>query len=317
MYDFIGDIHGHADELRQLLVKLEYEQHDETWSHQQRKVIFLGDYIDRGPKQKETIDIVRGMVEAGNAIALMGNHELNAIGFSIATADGKGFLRPHSSKNREQHQKFLDEFPFGSSKYKEVIAWFKTLPMCFETTDFRAIHACYDTRQLKVISDHLGEEYLINDKFLVEAFTVGSQLYEAIEVCLKGIELDLPAGMSFLDKDGIERHNVRCKWWDPQLKTFKEVAIISDENIRVNLCDKELPANAIAEYDDLKPVFFGHYWHRGETPQKLSDFAACLDYSVASKDLTIGKLAAYRMGNESRLDNDHFVYVDSMYAKSN
>ena len=30
MYGFIGDIHGHADELRQLLEKLEYEQHDET-----------------------------------------------------------------------------------------------------------------------------------------------------------------------------------------------------------------------------------------------------------------------------------------------
>jgi len=245
----------------------------------------------------------------------MGNHELNAIGFATSAADGKEFLRPHSLKNREQHQKFLEEFPFGSSEYKEVIAWFKTLPMYLETASFRAIHACYDTRQLKIISDHLGEKYLLNDKFLTKAFTAGTELYEAIEVCLKGIELDLPAGKSFLDKDGIERHKVRCNWWDPQLKSFKEVAIISDENIRANLSDEELPANAIAEYDNLKPVFFGHYWHRGETPEKLTDFAACLDYSVASKDLTLGKLAAYRMSDESILENDHFVYVDSIYAK--
>jgi len=169
-YDLIGDIHGEAPTLKALLQKLGYSETTSGFSHDKgRTAIFVGDLVDRGLWQREVISIVRKMVEAGNAIALMGNHELNAIGFSIATADGKGFLRPHSSKNREQHQKFLDEFPFGSSKYKEVIAWFKTLPMCFETTDFRAIHACYDTRQLKVISDHLGEEYLINDKFLVEA----------------------------------------------------------------------------------------------------------------------------------------------------
>lgn len=47
---------------------------------------------------------------------------------------------------------------------------------------------------------------------------------------------------------------------------------------------------------------------------KLSDFAACLDYSVANKDLPIGKLAAYRLHGESRLENDNFVYVDSIYA---
>jgi len=52
MYDLIGDIHGHADELRALLTKLGYNQLEGSWSHENRKVVFLGDYIDRGPKQK-------------------------------------------------------------------------------------------------------------------------------------------------------------------------------------------------------------------------------------------------------------------------
>ena len=51
MYDLIGDIHGHADELTELLTKLDYKLCNGAWSHDHRMVIFLGDYIDRGPKQ--------------------------------------------------------------------------------------------------------------------------------------------------------------------------------------------------------------------------------------------------------------------------
>ena len=226
MYDLIGDIHGHADELHELLIKLGYDQQEGSWSHGSRKVVFLGDYIDRGPKQKETVSIVRGMVEAGHALAIMGNHEFNAIGYSTPAPNNSEYLRPHSEKNRKQHWKFLEEFPFDSPEHKDVIAWFKTLPLYLEMPEFRAIHACYDFRQLGVIKDNLGPDYLLNDENLITAFTVGSTLYKAIEVCLKGIEIDLPSGISYFDKEGIERHNVRCNWWDPKLKTFKEVALI-------------------------------------------------------------------------------------------
>ena len=75
MYDFLGDIHGHCTELEQLLSKLGYKQKAGTWQHPSRKVIFVGDYIDRGPQIRETLAIVRSMTESGNAIALMGNHE--------------------------------------------------------------------------------------------------------------------------------------------------------------------------------------------------------------------------------------------------
>jgi len=314
MYDLIGDIHGHADELKDLLNKLGYKNQHGTWSHKSRVAVFLGDYIDRGPKQRESVAIVRSMVETGNALAIMGNHEFNAIGFSTLSSDGNSYLRPHSTDNRKQHWRFLEEFPFGSSEYKDAIAWFKTLPMYLERPEFRAIHACYDFRQLGVIKENLGSDYLLKDENLITAFTAGSKLYKAIEVCLKGIEIDLPPGISYPDKEGIERHNVRCNWWDPKLKTFKEVALISDENIRSKLSDSELPAGSIIEYDNAKPVFFGHYWYQSTNPKKLSDFAACLDYSVANKDLPIGKLAAYRLHGESRLENDNFVYVDSIYA---
>ena len=81
MYDIIGDIHGHADELVELLQKLGYKESSQVFRHPSRQVIFCGDFIDRGPRIRDTIAIARNMCEANAAQAVMGNHELNALAF--------------------------------------------------------------------------------------------------------------------------------------------------------------------------------------------------------------------------------------------
>ena len=60
-YDVIGDIHGCADRLEALLSRLGYEKNGGVWRHPDRMVVFLGDYIDRGPQILETLTIVRNM----------------------------------------------------------------------------------------------------------------------------------------------------------------------------------------------------------------------------------------------------------------
>jgi hypothetical protein len=45
-------------------------------------MIFVGDFIDRGPQQREVLRIARAMCEAGSASAVLGNHEFNAIGWA-------------------------------------------------------------------------------------------------------------------------------------------------------------------------------------------------------------------------------------------
>src|SRR5580693_9176784 len=103
MYDLIGDIHGHADELVQLLEALGYCKHGRTYAHPGRTVIFLGDFIDRGPKIRQVLEIVRPMVEEGKALAVMGNHELNALTYHTEDPDCLGeFLRPRCEKNVHQ-----------------------------------------------------------------------------------------------------------------------------------------------------------------------------------------------------------------------
>jgi calcineurin-like phosphoesterase family protein len=81
-YDIIGDIHGHADALRRLLIKLGYIEVDHVFRHEARKIIFVGDFVDSGPDQIEVLRIARTMCEAGTATAVLGNHEFNAIGFT-------------------------------------------------------------------------------------------------------------------------------------------------------------------------------------------------------------------------------------------
>ena len=89
--NFIGDIHGYATELKRLLSVLGYRKSSTTgWLVGDGQLVFLGDLIDRGPEQKETVDIVRELCELGHAICLTGNHEFNAVGFVTERVDEPG-----------------------------------------------------------------------------------------------------------------------------------------------------------------------------------------------------------------------------------
>ena len=86
-----------------------------TWRHSDtnRTCIFLGDYIDRGHGNRSVLTTVRSMVDSGVALAIMGNHELNAIHYHSTHPNSGLPLRPRSPKNQGQHESFLDEFPLG------------------------------------------------------------------------------------------------------------------------------------------------------------------------------------------------------------
>jgi protein phosphatase len=79
-FDIIGDVHGCADELETLLGVLGYTV---TWSDKDvlvtapegRRAVFVGDLVDRGPRSPDVLRIARHMVEAGTALAVVGNHD--------------------------------------------------------------------------------------------------------------------------------------------------------------------------------------------------------------------------------------------------
>jgi hypothetical protein len=93
-YDIIGDVHGHARELRALLEKMGYRENRGASCHPSCTAIFVGDLIDRGPSNIEAATIARQMVEEGTARIVMGNHEFNAIAFHTEDPESPGnFLK--------------------------------------------------------------------------------------------------------------------------------------------------------------------------------------------------------------------------------
>ncbi|MBC3762733.1 polynucleotide kinase-phosphatase [Quadrisphaera oryzae] len=85
-FDVIGDVHGCRSELETLLGTLGYELvRDELGrpvdaAHPQgRRAVFLGDLVDRGPDTPGVLRLVMGMVEAGHALAVPGNHEAKLV----------------------------------------------------------------------------------------------------------------------------------------------------------------------------------------------------------------------------------------------
>ncbi len=150
MTDLIADIHGNADKLEALLQKLGYTKKNHHYAHPERKVLFVGDYIDRGPKIRETLEIVKQMVDNDAAIALMGNHEYNAQCFHFQETEG-GHLRKYLIKNIVQHYETLKQFQNRQEEYEGYIDWFKTLPLFYETETFRAVHACWDEKNISFL----------------------------------------------------------------------------------------------------------------------------------------------------------------------
>lgn len=77
-FDIIGDIHGCYDELCELLEKLGYvvsKEQTMAYSPENRKLVFLGDLVDRGPKSPEVLRMVMSMVQAKQAYCVLGNHD--------------------------------------------------------------------------------------------------------------------------------------------------------------------------------------------------------------------------------------------------
>jgi hypothetical protein len=303
--DIIGDIHGQADKLEALLAHLGYRHCMGAWRHPDRRVRFVGDFIDRGPGQIRTLKLVRDMVEAGSADAVMGNHEFNAIGYAtIDPAHPNHFLRIRGTKNQGQHAAFLSEVGLDSPQHREWIDWFKTLPLWLEDADMRLVHACWHPESMDALKGRLGPNNTLTDELVVASARKGSREYEAVEALCKGLEVALPDEMTFTDKQGVARRRTRVRWWDETATTYRQAAVLSPSDCERLPLDP-IPVEARTVYDQAKPVFFGHYWLTG-TPGVLAPRACCVDYSAA-RDAE--PLVAYRWDGESTLSSDKMVAV--------
>jgi protein phosphatase len=85
-FDIVGDVHGCADELEQLLGELGYDVPTcsgdgriETGAPNGRRIVFVGDLVDRGPRSVDVLRLAMAMVEAGLAFCVAGNHDVKLL----------------------------------------------------------------------------------------------------------------------------------------------------------------------------------------------------------------------------------------------
>jgi hypothetical protein len=306
-YDIIGDIHGHAHELRALLERMGYRETGGAYRHSGRTAIFVGDFIDRGRAQLEAISIARRMLDANSALAVMGNHELNAIAWYTPDPENPDdYMRSHSSpvwgaKNRDQHERFLAELEDKPALHRELVDWFLTLPLWFDLPEIRVVHACWHPEHMRWLAPRLAPGNRLPRELIVSVARENTPECVAAECLTKGIETKLPTGHSFRDKDGHERRNARVRWWDGSATSYRDALFVPDE-IREQLPESPIPAEARVIDDDTRPTFVGHYWERG-VPEPYSSRVACVDYSAGKGEA----LVAYRWDGEMELCAEHFA----------
>lgn len=178
-YDVIGDIHGQAAKLEALLSRMGYREGAQSWvppaGHQ---AIFVGDLIDRGPEQIKVLSIIRSMIDAGHARAVMGNHELNAIGHMELKRDDEGnpipgqYLSNRSANKLFHHKEFLAQVVEGSDLHLELLQWLRSLPLVLDLGEIRVAHAWWHQPYVDFVASRWKDGESLPDDLLHAAVSV-------------------------------------------------------------------------------------------------------------------------------------------------
>jgi len=303
VYDIIGDIHGEAETLKHMLLTLGYDEGNEGFFHPERKAVFVGDFVDRGPNIIETLTVVKKMVAAGNAFAVVGNHELNVLSYYTKDEDGL-YLREHNLKNRTQIKKTCEEFKVDKERRKSCLKWLRSLPLFLELDGFRVVHACWDQDAIDLLKKENPENRL-SKQFLRRIYFEKGKVFTACMLLLKGREFALPDNLVLKDGYGFKRNAYRIKWWESMNgKTFDEISFGN----RFRLPDYTIPSQLyfdIPPYaENAPPVFFGHYCV-GDKAGVVKANICCVDGCIANG----GTLVAYRWDKSNPLHQKNIVSV--------
>ncbi|AMM44799.1 putative metallophosphoesterase [Bacillus phage SP-15] len=143
----ISDIHGEYDMFVRLLDKVKYNP-------QTCQLMLLGDFVDKGPKSREVIELVMKLV-AGGAKASLGNHELSFLRWlqgdrsrfhSSTSSTFRSYVYTSGNARRKYTRFELDEGRrYILKRYKHHVNFLKSLPYYFEDDEHVYVHAGFDS----------------------------------------------------------------------------------------------------------------------------------------------------------------------------
>jgi hypothetical protein len=269
--DVIGDVHGELDALETLLTRLGY---DRRGDHPlKRRLVFLGDLVDRGPDSPAVLDRVQQLIARGSAQSILGNHELNILLGSRKVGNGWFFNETEAldRSNIPVVQQGLLDAPSRT----RALAFFRELPIVLERPDLRLVHACWH-------SDHLLR--IRNES---DALTLCRQYAE-------GIDRDL-------DREGVGDPRLRKLARQNRNPVKTLTSGLEERRTSVEIGPRhhwEARVPWWLHYRDPVMVVFGHYWRQavhgdhdslhlfdkvGPNARLGRGWAMCLDYSVGKR----------------------------------
>ena len=138
----VGDIHGMYEKLIKLMEKIRFDQEDDL-------LVFLGDFVDRGPDSVRCLQYVYDLQHAypDTVICLLGNHEVmmssyliqKRLNYNTVIADyADSWLENGGFETLKQ----LDELETGIKN--ELLQWVENLPVKYQYQDFFFCHAGVD-----------------------------------------------------------------------------------------------------------------------------------------------------------------------------
>ncbi|MEZ5923208.1 MAG: metallophosphoesterase family protein [Hyphomicrobiaceae bacterium] len=139
----IGDIHGRADLLAEMLAAIAADQRQRP-ALAETRLVFLGDYIDRGPASKQVVELLETRIPKGcRPIFLKGNHEdmllkalISPAGLEIWLANGgEATLRSYGIHRHHASSSEIAE-AFGTHWH-----FFDSLALTHEAGDYLFVHA--------------------------------------------------------------------------------------------------------------------------------------------------------------------------------
>ena len=177
--DIVGDVHGEIDALRSLLAHLGYT--DNGKHSQGRRLVFLGDLIDRGPDSPAVVDLVGTLMDAGRAQCVLGNHDLNIL-LDHRKHENKWFYGEEFFDEQGQiaPQKLAD-----TAIRQRVRDFFATLPLALERDDARVVHACWDDQMIGVAKEASDTARLYEDYRCQIESEVAKRALDEIDVGLQ------------------------------------------------------------------------------------------------------------------------------------
>lgn len=150
----IGDIHGRADLLEILLKKIQADMAASEFESARPAIIFLGDYIDRGPSSRDVVDIILRLESSGQEIQpLKGNHEEALLQFLADPASGPAWFMHGGLATLQSYKIKIPDPSEGEAGLERVrlaliealgpehLAFFRGLKSSFIQDDYAFVHA--------------------------------------------------------------------------------------------------------------------------------------------------------------------------------